>query len=295
MAKEVVGRIWRIDLGVRYNHYTKEMPVASYLLRRSDLMPPSRDFSKTTHKGSFGHAVVFCGDKEGAGIMAAMAASRFGAGLTTLVAHERIAPPPHLMHGSEVPESATALAIGMGLGDHMESDFLRKNVTKSHLPVVLDADSFRHEELLEILQQTEREVVLTPHPKEFTVLWEAVGGETITVEQVQDDRFGAVRQFGARFPHVTLLLKGANMLIAQEGKIYINPYGSSRLAKGGSGDVLSGLIVALMAQGYSGLDAAIQGSLALTQAATQYAGADYAMLPMDLIDALKELEPQHTP
>jgi NAD(P)H-hydrate repair Nnr-like enzyme with NAD(P)H-hydrate dehydratase domain len=89
---------------------------------------------------------------------------------------------------------------------------------------------------------------------------------------------------------VTLLLKVANMLIAQEEQLYINPLGSSKLSKGGSGDVLSGLIVALLAQGSSGIEAAIQGSLALTLAAQQYRGASYAMLPTDLIDALTLLE-----
>jgi hydroxyethylthiazole kinase-like uncharacterized protein yjeF len=289
-VKDVAGEIVRVDLGLRYNCYTRDMPVASYLLDRDDMQLPSRDFSQVTHKGSFGHAVVFCGDKEGAGILAGMAAIRFGAGLTTLVAHEKITPPPYLMHASEVPYGATALAIGMGLGHYMERDFLYKSVVKSHAPILLDADSFYRTELLEILEQKEREIVLTPHPKEFSVLWETLTGETLATEQIQADRFGAVRRFNALYPHATLLLKGANTLIAKEEKLYINPFGSARLSKGGSGDVLSGLIVSLMAQGYSGLDAAIQGSLALTRMAEAYTGASYAMLPTDLIDALTEME-----
>ena len=80
------------------------------------------------------------------------------------------------------------------------------------------------------------------------------------------------------------------MLIAQEGKIHINPFGSAKLSKGGSGDVLSGLIVALLAQGYSGIDASIQGSLVLTAAAEAYKGASYAMLPEDLIAQIVRLE-----
>jgi hydroxyethylthiazole kinase-like uncharacterized protein yjeF len=289
-VKEIAGEIIRVDLGLRYNYYTQDMPVASYLLDCDDMELPSRDFSQMTHKGSFGHAVVFCGDKAGAGIIAGMASARFGAGLTTLIAHEKIAPPPYLMCASEVPSNVSALAIGMGLGHYMERDFLHRSVVESHVPVLLDADSFYRIELLEILNQKEREIVLTPHPKEFTVLWETLTGEAITTEQVQADRFGAVRRFNALYPHATLLLKGANMLIAKEEKLYINPFGSSRLSKGGSGDVLSGLIVALMAQGYSGLDAAIQGSLALTRVAKQYSGASYAMLPTDLIDGLAGME-----
>jgi hydroxyethylthiazole kinase-like uncharacterized protein yjeF len=178
----------------------------------------------------------------------------------------------------------------MGLGEHFESEFLQKYVIGSHLPIVLDADSFYHSEILTILEQKERDIVITPHPKEFAVLWEHLTGEKSSVAEVQRNRFEMVRKFNARYPHVTLLLKGANMLIAQEEQLYINPLGSSKLSKGGSGDVLSGLIVALLAQGFSGIEAAMQGSLALTLAAQQYSGASYAMLPTDLIDALALLE-----
>ena len=288
-VKDVSGEIIRVDLGLRYNYYTKDMPVSSYLLDREDMALPGRDASQVTHKGSFGHTVVFCGDKAGAGILAGMASARFGAGLTTLIAHEPITPPPYLMHATEVPRNATALAIGMGLGHYLEEAFVRQSVVQSHLPVVLDADSFYRTDLLEILEQKEREIVLTPHPKEFAFLWENLTGERLSVEAIQADRFGAVRRFNARYPHAVLLLKGANMLIAKEEKIYINPFGSARLSKGGSGDVLSGLIVALMAQGYSGLDAAIQGSLALSAAADAVAAADYAVLATDLIEAVGRL------
>lgn len=288
-AKEIVGDLWRIDLGVRYNYYTKDMPVSSYLLRQGDLMLPNRDFSKVTHKGSFGHAAVFCGEKEGAGIIAGMTAASFGAGLTTLISHDRISPPPYLMHSTEVPRNATALAVGMGMGNYFEDQFLRRSVVESHLPIVLDADSFYSDILLGILEQKERETVLTPHPKEFTVLWKGLTGEKLSAEDIQSDRFGMVRRFNELYPHVVLLLKGANMLIANEEKIYINPFGSSKLSKGGSGDVLSGLIVALLAQGYSAIDAAIHGSLALTAAAESYSGSDFAMLPADLIEQVKKL------
>jgi len=72
--------------------------------------------------------------------------------------------------------------------------------------------------------------------------------------------------------------------------LYINPLGTSKLSKGGSGDVLSGLIVSLLAQGYTALDATIQGSLALVIASNNYEGASYALLPTDIIDALSQLE-----
>ena len=291
-SKDVQGKIICVDLGVCRKQYENESN--TFVLESSDLKLPSRTVL-STHKGNFGHAAVFSGEKEGAGIIAGLAASRFGAGLTTLVVHEKITSPPYLMHSTVVPENATALAIGMGLGGHFESEFLQKYVINSHLPIVLDADSFYSDEILSILEQKEREVVITPHPKEFVSLWEILTGEVLSVSDIQNDRFGIIRKFNLKYPHVTVLLKGANTLIMQEEKLYINPLGCAKLSKGGSGDVLSGLTVSLLAQGSSGIDAAIHASLALTTAANHYGGASYAMLATDLIDEIEKLERCKTP
>jgi len=286
-CKDVVGEVIRVDLGLSSLFYEGESQAC--LLETSDLKLPSRT-QQSTHKGSFGHAAVFCGEKEGAGIISGMAAAAFGAGLTTLVVHEKVSPPAYLMHSTVVPSNASALAIGMGLGCHFESEFLQKYVVKSHLPIVLDADSFHSEEILSVLEQKDREIVITPHPKEFVVLWKILTGEQLTVTQVQAKRFEMVRKFNAKYPHVTLLLKGANTLIMQEERLYINPLGCSKLSKGGSGDVLSGLIVSLLAQGCTAIDAAIQGSLALVIAANHYKGSSYAMLSTDLVQEISLLE-----
>ncbi len=288
--KDSVGDVVRTDLGIRYNQYTKGMPVDSYLLDIDDLELPTRDFSKSTHKGSFGHAVVFSGDMSGASIMSGMAASRFGAGLTTLVGIDSRYIPVYIMGADIPPATSTAFAIGMGLGNSLSIEYIAEHIVDSRLPVVLDADSFYRDELLSILSQKEREIVLTPHPKEFVTLWKHLTDEDITVEDIQSDRFKIVRRFSQLYPHVTLLLKGANMLIANEREIYINPLGSTKLSKGGSGDVLSGLIVALLAQGYSGVDATIQGSLAFAKASRDYKGASYSMLATDIIDQIELLE-----
>jgi len=285
--KDAVGEVHCVDLGVSALIYEGESHTC--VLEESDLKLPSRS-RRNSHKGSFGHAAVFCGEKEGAGIISGMACTGFGAGLTTLVVHEHIAPPPYLMHATVVPDNATALAIGMGLGGYFEREFLDKYVLGSHLPIVLDADAFLSKELLSVLEQKDREVVITPHPKEFVLLWKLLTGVQLTVTEVQSKRFEMVRMFNAKYPHVTLLLKGANTLIMQEERLYVNPLGCSKLSKGGSGDVLSGLIVSLLAQGYSGIDAAIQASLALVIAANQYGGASYAMLATDIIDEVSRLE-----
>jgi hydroxyethylthiazole kinase-like uncharacterized protein yjeF len=285
--KDTVGEIVCVDLGVGSTMY--ETKSQTYVLEESDSKLPSRT-KQNSHKGNFGHAAIFCGEKEGAGIISGMASASFGAGLTTLVVHEKVTPPPYLMHSTVVPDNATALAIGMGLGGHFESEFLQKYVLHSHLPIVLDADAFLSSELLSVLEQKDREIVITPHPKEFTIMWKILTGEEVTVAEVQSRRFEMVRRFNAKYPHVTLLLKGANMLIMQEEQLYINPLGCAKLSKGGSGDVLSGLIVSLLAQGYTGVEAAMQGSLALVMATNHYKGATYAMLPTDIIEEVSKLE-----
>lgn len=285
--KDAVGDIHCVDLGISAVLYAGESDAC--VLEEADLKLPSRT-RQNSHKGSFGHAALFCGEKEGAGIISGMAAASFGAGLTTLVVHEKVSPPAYLMHSTVVPENATALAIGMGLGGYFESEFLDKYVLESHLPIVLDADAFLSKELLMILEQKDREIVITPHPKEFVIMWKILTGKQLTVTEVQSKRFEMVRMFNAKYPHVTLLLKGANTLIMQEERLYINPLGCSKLSKGGSGDVLSGLIVSLLAQGYSGIDAAIHASLALVMAANNYQGASYAMLPTDIIEQITLLE-----
>ncbi len=286
-AKEYVGEIRVVDLGVERSLYEEES--RSFVLGAEDFAPPSREGAWGTHKGSFGHAAVFCGEKPGAGILAAGAAARFGAGLTTLVVHERVEAPPFLMSATTVPPKASAIAIGMGLGNHFESELLEKEVIDSSVPVVLDADALDRVDLLQILHQEQRRIVLTPHPMEFTRLWKWTMKEELSLEALQKERFEYARRFNARFPHTVLLLKGANPVIAHLGETFVNPLGTPALAKGGSGDVLSGLIVALLAQGYEALDAAIQGSLALALAARRYVGADYSLLPTDLIEGLKDL------
>ncbi|MDQ7047349.1 MAG: NAD(P)H-hydrate dehydratase [Sulfurovum sp.] len=285
--KDAVGQIHCIDLGISSLLYAGESQV--YVLEESDMQLPSRT-KQNSHKGTFGHAAVLCGEKEGAGIMSGMASVSFGAGLTTLVVHKNIIAPPYLMSSTVVPDNASALAIGMGLGGHFESEFLEKYVLQSHLPIVLDADCFLSAEILSMLSQKTRKIVITPHPKEFVSMWKILTREELTIREVQSKRFEMVRMFNARYPHVTIILKGANTLIMQEEHMYINPLGSSRLSKGGSGDVLSGLIVSLLAQGYTGIDAAIQASLALVSASHNYKGASYAMLPTDIIDEVGKLE-----
>ncbi len=280
-AKDYVGEIEVANLGISRELYENE--TKSFVLDISDYKPPLRDL-QNSHKGTYGHAAIFCGDKSGAAIMSAMAATRFGAGLTTLIYHEAIEAPPYIMKSTTIPKNATAIAIGMGLGDFFEDDIL-KEVIDSTTPIVLDADAFYKKELLNIIKQ-DREVVITPHPKEFSSLLKITDGIELSVEQIQKDRFNIAREFSIKYPNITLLLKGANPIIAKNGIIYVNPHGTNALAKGGSGDVLSGLIVSLLAQKYNSLIAAINASLALSLASKKIDLPSYKVIPTDLIEII---------
>jgi hydroxyethylthiazole kinase-like uncharacterized protein yjeF len=287
MAKEYVGEVICVDLGISHEKYIDGFETDVYLLEQHDLKLPTRNRANT-HKGSFGHLAVMAGHKEGASIMSSLSALRFGAGLVTMVGEIETSLPLEVMQDSELPHNTTAIAFGMG---YLEFDDESVDEVLEHqAPIVLDAGIFASEMIVQFLEQKDREIVLTPHPKEFVSLWNLLIDTPINIAILQANRFEKVREFCELFPHVTLVLKGANTIIAQENRLYINPFGTSKLSKGGSGDVLSGLIGALLAQGYGSLEAGIQGSLALTLAAKKYNGASYAMLPTDIIENLAFLE-----
>jgi len=288
MAKDFVGEIICVDLGISHAKYTEGFKTDIYLLEESDMKLPTR-VKKTTHKGLFGHLAVIAGQKEGAGILTASASLRFGVGLATMIGELDTPLPLAIMQDIALPYNTTAIAFGMGYGSGFEDEIVY-DILDSDAPIVLDADIFHAEIILEFLEQNSREIILTPHPKEFVALWNMTVESPINIALLQANRFDKVREFCEFFPNITLVLKGANMIIAQSDRLFVNPYGSSKLSKGGSGDVLSGLIGSLLAQGKSALNSAISSSLALTAGAKAYNGGSYAMLPTDLIEEIAKLE-----
>ena len=282
-AKEFVGKVEVLDLGVSRDIYEKS--TAWHLLDLQDLKLPHRT-KKDSHKGSYGHLALALGEKSGASIMSALSALRFGAGLVTLVGYEALQLPHQLMYSHEVPANATALALGMGLGAEFSQMELERFLDNS-LPLIADADIFSMPKIVDILKR--ESVVLTPHAKEFVSLLRICGVADISVEELQKNRFKYAEDFCKTYPNITLLLKGANVIIAQDEKFYINPHGTPALAKGGSGDVLCGLIGALLAQGHNPLEAAINGSLTHAKLALRYKGADFSLTPDDLIDEISRL------
>lgn len=130
-------------------------------------------------------------------------------------------------------------------------------------------------------------MVLTPHPKEFCSLLKLTCNEDVSIEALQANRFTYAKAWSERFAHVVLVLKGANTIIAHEGCLYVNAFGTQALAKGGSGDVLSGMIGALIAQGYSLKDAAISASLAHAFVSQKLTCNNSSLTPLDICKGLK--------
>ena len=284
-AKELVGEIFVVDLGIAREIY--EVPSVWKLLEYSDLSLPSR-VHKNVHKASFGHTAVVAGEKEGAAILAALSAFRIGSGLVTLVMQNsaKASIPYEIMRQDSLPQKCSAVAIGMGLGKQVDGVLL-KELLDSKLPIVADADILYNPWIKDALMRGN--IVITPHPKEFCALLSLLGIAEIDTATLQKERFSYVERFSKSYPQAVLLLKGANVIIAYNNRYYINDKGTSKLAKGGSGDVLSGLIAGLLAQGYTPLDAAIQATLIHAKLAKSYKGSDFSLSPTDLIEQIAQL------
>ncbi|WQZ71904.1 NAD(P)H-hydrate dehydratase [Helicobacter pylori] len=280
-AKDYVGELKVGHLGVFNQVY--EIPTDTFLLEKSDLKLPLRD-RKNAHKGDYGHAHVLLGKHSGAGLLSAISALSFGSGVVSIQALEceitSNNKPLELVFCENFPKKISAFALGMGL-ENIPKDF---NKWLGLAPCVLDAGVFYHKE---VLQALEKEVILTPHPKEFLSLLKLVG-INISMLELLDNKLEIARDFSQKYPKVVLLLKGANTLIAHQGRIFINTLGSVALAKAGSGDVLAGLIVSLLSQNYTPLDAAINASLAHALAGLEFKN-NYALTPLDLIEKIKRL------
>lgn len=282
-AKDIVGEIVVADLGIHHTHY--EVPSQWHLLEASDLRLPLRT-TATAHKGTYGHVAVVCGEKAGAAVIAGSASLRFGAGLVTLLSNENVPLPYELMQSHSLPSTTTAIALGMGMGSEFCDDELTRILDNTH-PLVLDADIFAHPIFPQLLKRPN--IILTPHPKEFTQILQICAIADIDVATLQNNRFTYAETFCTAFPNTVLVLKGSNVIIGRNKDFFINPHGTVTLAKGGSGDVLSGLIAALLAQGYDPLKSALQGSLAHAIASQKFAKNNYAMTPLDLIESITTL------
>lgn len=271
-AKTTVGKIKRVNLGLKERHYVTN-PTA-FLLEKKDLKLIKR--LPNAHKGDFGHG--FIAASASAGSLAALAALNFGIGLVSLLSQKPFS--PLIMQKERLDDSANAVAVGMGLEDLSILD----EPLLHQIPVILDANCFQSPKIKPFLQR--QNVILTPHPKEFARLWQIAFNEKITVQEIQQKRFFFVNKFTQHFPCV-LVLKGANTIIACKEQKFVVRLGSAALAKGGSGDALAGMILALLCAKFSPLNAATNAVLAHALVAKRYKFNPNSFDALKLIKALK--------
>jgi NAD(P)H-hydrate epimerase len=186
----------------------------------------------------------------------------------------------------EQSNKATAVLIGCGLGVTDETKKLVREVIKNiRCPIILDADGINcMVDCIDIIKDNKSEVIITPHPAEFARL---IGCRT---EEVQSDRLASAAGF-TRESNATLVLKGAGTIVAVSDKAYVNINGNPGMSKGGSGDILSGMIASFVAQGIKSEQSAILSvymhGRAGDLAATKY--SQQAMLPTDMVQELPYL------
>ncbi len=232
------------------------------------------------HKGEGGRVLLVAGSKEmpGAAVMAALSSFRIGAGGVYAAVPEGIRRFFHkqLMEGVLVPlpdaakdylslsvlpeilraaRGKNVAVVGPGIGlDPETGEMVRSLIQKIRIPVVLDADGINHVARdLDSLKKARAAVILTPHPGEMARLTGA------SERELKTQRVDLAREFAGKFG-VILVLKGARTVIAEpKGRVWINPTGNPGMATAGTGDVLTGMIAGLVAQGMKPLQAALLG------------------------------------
>jgi ADP-dependent NAD(P)H-hydrate dehydratase / NAD(P)H-hydrate epimerase len=258
------------------------------------ILPPR---SPDTHKGDLGHVLIIGGDEgmAGAAILAGQAALRSGSGLVSLAtrathAATAVTVQPELMsHAVEdlpsldaLIERADVLALGPGLGQSDWSKAVWLRAMQSGRPLVVDADGLN---LLSLQNLKADNWVLTPHPGEAARLlgWR--------VDEIQADRYAAVRALAERYAACVVLKGHGSLVAAPTGEVAVCPFGNPAMATAGMGDALTGIIASLIGQGLASFDAARLGVLLHAQAGDRAARAKRQILAGDLIAALADVLP----
>jgi NAD(P)H-hydrate epimerase len=233
------------------------------------------------HKGTFGHVAVIAGSpgKTGAAFMTSLAALKIGAGLVTLLVPASL----NAIAASKLTEVMTypvndkgtgyfsvsaykeiadfvsdkdVIVVGPGLSQEPDTaELVRKLYQTINKPFVIDADGINaFKGHAAIIKRSKRKAIFTPHPGELSRI------TGMTPKEINHDRIGV----GLQFVHDTganLILKGARtVIVSEKGEFYINPTGNPALAKGGSGDILTGFIGGILSQGYTAVEASIMGA-----------------------------------
>jgi hydroxyethylthiazole kinase-like uncharacterized protein yjeF len=279
-GRQYVGSLEVIDIGIP-RIFIEEADIKAHFIDSEELnlslldpRPPD------AHKGDYGHLCVLAGSpgKTGAAAMICQGALRTGAGLVTLgipaslnpileakLTEAMTEPLPDAPAGYLSPDASqqirqllkgkTALALGPGISTQPQvQELLLELIPRVTIPLVIDADGITAlASRPEILKECKSTIVITPHPGEMARL---VG---TTTHKVQDDRIGVAKAFATTFGCIVVLKGNRTVIATPDEKIYVNPTGNPGMASGGVGDVLTGIIGGLIAQGLSPLDAAIWG------------------------------------
>lgn len=302
-GNEYAGKIVTVDIGITPDALAKE-PYMTYCYETEDLYKKFPKRKKNSHKGSYGKVLLIAGSKgmSGAAYLSAKAAYAVGAGLVQIYTHEenrgilqQLLPEAivttyetfDLEKLKQLFNWADIVGIGCGLGRSGTAVRLVKYIlTETNVPCVIDADGLNIlSEHMEWLERVKQDVVLTPHMKEMTRLLHC------EMEELLDARIEKLIQFVEQYP-VVCVLKDARTLTAEaDREIYLNLSGNAAMAKGGSGDVLAGMIAGIMAQqirGYeaSGLGVFLHGLAG--DCAREHKGS-YSVLASDIIDSIHEV------
>ncbi|MBL0745382.1 NAD(P)H-hydrate dehydratase [Chryseolinea sp. Jin1] len=289
-----------VDIGLNKN-FIRELPGDHFLLQQKDVRKQVKKRSTFDHKGTYGHALLVAGarGKMGAAVLSSRAALRSGVGLLTVHVPQtgvdilQTAVPEAMLsidaHSDfytalETADRFTAVGIGPGLGKSPETvKALKKLLENFQHPMVLDADSLNIlAENRELLHLVPPGCILTPHPKEFERI---VGSWQTDFERLQKQK-----QLAAQLNGVVVLKGAYSSIVGPDGKVYFNPTGNPGMATGGSGDVLTGILTGLLAQGYATL-AAAQVGVYLHGLTGDLAAGEKGMnslIASDLIDFLPE-------
>ncbi|MEH6548736.1 MAG: NAD(P)H-hydrate dehydratase [Pseudomonadales bacterium] len=273
---------------------------SAYLLSEAWMRAQLPTRPRDAHKGHYGHVLIIGGDRgmAGAAAMAAEAAARVGAGLVSAATRPEhvsaiVARRPEIMthgvvSGQELEPLLVApsvIVLGPGLGQQAWGEQLFQKALSAKTPLVVDADALNLIANQRVIQNPQRDNwILTPHPGEAARL---LG---ISTAQVQEGRFAAVKALQQRYGGV-IVLKGSGTLIAgPDGRVAVAAVGNPGMASGGMGDVLSGVLGGLLAQGHDLLSAARLGVLVHGLAADRAArDGERGMLAEDVLQALREV------
>ncbi len=295
---DYVGEWMVLDIGLN-NEFIAQQDTKYYALSDEDASLMLQKRPKYAHKGSYGHALLVAGSKGkmGAAVLASRACLKTGVGLLTTHVPKIGLPilqtvvPEAMGSESEGEEFITDLpklskynVIGVGPGIGLEKqtqNILKLLIQNAKTPLVLDADA------LNILSENKTwlsflpsDSILTPHPKEFERL---VGKWTSDEERLELQQNFSLKH------NVYLVLKGANTSITTPlGNTFFNTTGNPGMATGGSGDVLTGIITSLLAQGYHPQEAAVLGVYlhGLAGDVAKENNTEYAMIASDIIESL---------